>query len=439
MKSLLTLRPFQVVLIAIFVLFAFGGLYLFAIYKGFGNSADKIGTVVIWGTLPQAAVTAEINALTNSNKEYGKVSYVQEQSADFDSDLGNAIASGNGPDLIIISQEQLLSEEGKIVPIPFSSIPERTFVNTYLPEDSLYLTSSGSYAIPYLLDPLVLYYNQNLLASNGIATPPTTWEAVTGLAPALSKVNTGESILQSAIAFGTYTNIEDARAILSLLFLQAGNTITSNSSLGIRSTLAVGATTLDGTPPAISALNFYTQFADPSRTVYSWNSAISSAQQAFLTGKLAFYVGYASEEPFIKAANPNLNFDMAPIPQPQTATNSVDYGLAYAFAIPKASQNPKGAYAVATALTSGNYLPIAANAASMAPANRYLLTPPASDLYAPVYYPEALVAQGWLSPAPSVTDGIFSSMISSITSGQLQAPDALTKADEALDAALTSP
>jgi ABC-type glycerol-3-phosphate transport system substrate-binding protein len=434
-----SMRPFQLIIIIVFVLLAFVGLYLFANFTGFGNQANKIGTVVIWGTLPAAAVNQEINVLSSNNKAFGKVSYVQQPEASFDSNLANAIASGQGPTMILINQEQLLDEMSKLNVIPFSSIPQRTFINTYLPESSLFLTSTGTYGIPFVLDPLVLYYNKQILASAGVAVPPTTWEAVTGLAPTLSHVNTDQSIAQSAVALGQYNNINNARGILSLLFLQAGSPITSNTASGVRSTLSqVSQTDSSGTTPAVSALNFYTQFADPSRTVYSWNASFTSDFNDFIAGNLALYLGYASEEPTLKASNPNLNFDMAQIPQPQTSSHATDYGLVYAFAIPKASGNPAGAYAVAESLTTKGYVQTAAQALSMAPAQNALLVASPSDSYAPVYYPEALVAQGWLSPAPSVTDSIFSAMISNITTGQYQARNALQVADQALNAALPS-
>jgi multiple sugar transport system substrate-binding protein len=437
MKSILNIRPFQLILMVVFVLFAFVGLYLFTTFKGFGGGTS-IGKVVVWGTLPSQALTQEIGAITTADKGFGSVTYVQKQATTFDVDLANAIASGNGPDLILISQEQLLTEESRVRLIPFSAIPQRTYLNTYLPEDNLYLTPDGTYGIPYVLDPLVLYYNKNILASAGVATPPRSWEAVTGLAAGLSHVNADNTISQSTIPFGTYNNIENARGILSLILLQSGSSITESSTAGIRSTLQARASSSVGVPPAQAAVNFYTQFADPSRTVYSWNSSESGAQESFTSGAAALYVGYASEQPFISNANPNLAYDMAAIPQPQTAANKVDYGLAYAFAIPKASSNAAGALAAAKALANPNYLGSAAHTLSMVPANRALLGSSPSDAYTPIFYPMGLIAQGWLSPGPGTTDTIFSRMISSVLSGQQKVQDALTSASQSLDAALSS-
>jgi ABC-type glycerol-3-phosphate transport system substrate-binding protein len=427
--------PFQVILMGVFAFLALAGILAFATVSSSGG-ASKIGTVTIWGTLPEAAVTKELNAISSTNKAYGKVTYVEQPAATFDSALANAIASGNGPDLIIISQEQLITEEGRLSVIPFSAIPQRTFVQTYLPEDQLYLTSTGTYGIPYVLDPLVLYYNQTLLSQAGVAVAPSSWEAVTGLAPTLTHLSNHIPV-QSAVALGTYANIQNARAILSTLFFQAGSTITSTSETGVGSTLAQAqASATTGVSSIAAALNFYTQFADPSRTVYSWNASFSSDYQQFLAGDLALYLGFASEQPLISAANPNLSYQMAPLPQLQTSSVKSDYGLAYAFAIPKASQNATGALSVAEELANPSYLPIAAQGLSMAPANRTLLTPSASDLYAPVYYPAALISSGWLSPAPATTDQLFSAMITSVSSGASTASAAVNAVDAALDAAL---
>ncbi len=181
---------------------------------------------------------------------------------------------------------------------------------------------------------------------------------------------------------------------------------------------------------------FYTQFSDPVKTVYTWNRSIPSDRQAFIGGTLAFYPGFASELPELKAANPNLDFDMVPMPQPQTSAQKATYGRAYAFAVPKASANSSGALAVALALANSSRALATAQALTMAPATRASLGAPSTDRYQPIYFPQALLAKGWLSPSPADTDRIFSTMISNITSGRMGVDAALTSANQAIDAAL---
>jgi ABC-type glycerol-3-phosphate transport system substrate-binding protein len=127
---------------------------------------------------------------------------------------------------------------------------------------------------------------------------------------------------------------------------------------------------------------------------------------------------------------------MAPVPQPSRSTARTTYGLVYALAIPKASKNPVGAYSTAMTLASRELAPAGAQGLSMVPAARAALIPAADDRYQPVYYPEALVAKGWLSPSPAKTDTIFAAMIGNITSGRYDVGQALTTAEQALNSAL---
>lgn len=428
------LKPFQVVIMAVFGLIALLGLFLFATYKG--PSVSPVGSVLIWGTLPAEPIQSVIGTLKQTNPEYAQVTYIERPEATFLTDLAEAIASGSGPDLLLISQEELLATQNKLSYIPSSKISERTFRDTYLPIDELFLTTGGTYGIPFVVDPLMLYYNRPVLASAGVATPPTTWEAVTGLAANLNKESAGQTLTKSLIALGTYENVENARGILSLLFLQSGYGITERSTNGVRTTLTRSTNQVFGTTPAESALNFYTEFANPGKSVYSWNRSLPSSREAFLAGDLALYLGYASERKGLSDANPNLDFDMAAVPVQGTATLRSTYARAYAFVIPKATKNYNGALSISLSLSGKDALPQLAHALGMAPAQRALLAPYKNDLYEPVYFPQALVAKGWLSPAPAVTDRIFGTMVGNVISGKESVRDALYTADQSLNAAL---
>lgn len=430
------MKPFQIVLMSAFGVMALVGIFLFANFKGFNSGVAPVGQVVIWGTLPERSFNDTLSTLKQTRGELAKVSYIGKPADTFEAELADAIAEGRGPDLIIISQEQLADTADKIAPIPSSTISERTFRDTYLPEAELFLTTKGTYGIPFVLDPLVMYYNRTLTQAAGAAEAPRTWEAVSGLSPAVTRMDAGGSLTKSGIAFGTYENIENARAVLSLLFMQAGYSVTARSGDALQSTLTRPIGQNYGTSPAVSAINYYVQFSNPAKTTYAWNRGIQSARAAFLAGDLALYFGFASEQPGLAAGNPNLDFDMAPVPNPATATVPLTYGRVYAFAIPKASQNATGALRIANVLVGKDILPGLAKALRMAPAQRSLLTPSSGDLYEPVYFPQALQARGWLSPSPEKTDDLFATMVASVTSGRETPTEALTTLDQAISAAL---
>jgi multiple sugar transport system substrate-binding protein len=427
------MRPFQIAILAVFAILAIGGLYFFATFKGISGS-NNVGALTIWGTLPQTAMTPTLEELKQTHQEYSKVQYIERPADTFDVDLADALASGTGPDVIIITEEQLLTERSKLTLIPFKTIPERTFKDSYISIGELFLTADGTYGIPFLVDPLVLYYNRTSLSKAGYAQAPRTWEEVLGATPALTQKN-GSTISKSAIALGTYDNNRNARAIISLLLLQSGNSVSANGSRGIESTL-MGTSQGTGASPAESAINFYTQFADPAKIVYSYNRGLQDARKTFIAGDTAMYIGFASEYAFLKASNPNLDFDMTAIPAPQTASSRVDYAHVYALAIPKNAKNQTGSYLVASALAGESVVRSAAARIGIAPALRSLLSSRTDSANADVYYPLTLISKAWLSPAPAVTDRIFAGMITNVISGSLSVKEALQNADDSLNAAL---
>ncbi|HEY0010434.1 MAG TPA: extracellular solute-binding protein [Candidatus Paceibacterota bacterium] len=427
------LKPFRVIVLVVFGFLALFGLFLFANFEGFDNGEAAIGEVSIWGTLPEELVSAQIDALRQERPEFVGITYEEHPAQTFGPDLAEALAIGEGPDLVLISQEQLVSERNKLTVIPYSNISQREYLDTFVPISELFLTDKGTYAVPIAVDPLVMYYNRSHLASAAVPQPPQTWEAILGIAERII-TRTGGQIGRSAIAFGEYDNVTNARAVLSLLLLQAGTNISMVSNGQLVSALNQSASGPGN--PSQSALSFYTQFSDPAKTVYSWNRAMPEARQAFLAGDLAFYFGFASELPLLQAGNPNLDFDMAPVPQPERSTTRMTYGLVYGLAIPKASDNQTGAYTTAIALAGKDAAAATAGSLSMVPASRAALVPAAEDRFQPVYFPEALVARGWLSPSAAVTDSIFAAMIGNITSGRQDVGQALLTADQALTSAL---
>ncbi len=209
---------FQTILLVVFGVGALIGIFVFATQSGGGNSAaTTIGTVKIWGTLPEDGISAALAAAGLSNQDLQGVTYVEKSPQTFDADLKSAIAEGSGPDMILINQEDLVSVRRVITEIPSSTLPASDFSATFADEGALFYAAdgSGAFGVPYLIDPLILYYNRTILSSNGIALPPATWEVMTNLAPKVTtKTQTG-SITKSLIALGSYTNVGNARAILS--------------------------------------------------------------------------------------------------------------------------------------------------------------------------------------------------------------------------------
>ena len=421
---------FQIILFTVFGLAALIGLFIFATYTS-NRGSNGIGAVTIWGTLPKADIAEALTAAAKIQTTLKDVSYVEKDPATLPTDLAAAIATGNAPDLVLASQEELHTLARFITPIPPATLSARTFADTFIEEGSLFAAPQGAgyYGIPLLVDPLVLFSNRSALSSNGIPKPPATWEALTGLVPHVALLTPGRQITRGLIALGTYDNIHNARAILSTIFLQTGVSIAGYSDTGAL-VADLGQDAADSAPGK-AVLGFYTQFADPSKVSYTWNASLPNSQQAFLAGDLALYFGYASEARYLRAANPNLDFDVAPAPQPATARAKSVYGLVYALMLPNGAKNPNSAYQAA-ALLSNFAEPAFAGATGLAPATLSALAAPPPDPTATLAYAEALYAKGWLSPAPANTDAVFSGMINAVISGRSTPDTALASAESTL-------
>ena len=431
------MRPFQLIVIAVFVLGALIGLYVFSNFEPAANPGAEIGRVTIWGTLPQKDVREVMLLLADTNESFNDVVYVEMSERNFNRGFADAISTGAGPDLVLVSHELVLSNTARLTTIPFTSISERTYRDSFVPLADVFKKGDGFYGIPFAVDPLVLYYNTSHLDSAGYALPPTTWEAVLGQAAALTKITSDQRIVRSGVAFGEYSNIANARAIISLLLLQSGVSITAPSNSLLKSTLMADPIDANrGSAPSEAAINFYTQFANPAKSVYSWNRSLPEARQAFIAGDLTYYVGFASEHAAIAAANPNLLFDMAAVPQPGTSETRISYGKGYVLAVPESSSNSAGAFAIADSLSRTVPTDAYISLLRLAPARRTLLVAPENDPYAPIYFREALYARAWLSPTPEETDSIFGAMISNIGSGRKDVLEALNTADQTLNQSL---
>lgn len=418
----------------VFGLGAVIGLFVFATYSNTGGD-DAVGAVKIWGTLPKEGMNTLLTAAASGNEALRSVTYEERSAVTLSAELASAIATGAAPDLILASQEDLLSLASFIAPLTGEQLPARTFLDVFAEAGEVFAYPGGGfYGVPLLIDPLVLFSNRSILSSAGIAQPPSSWEALTGLVPSTSVFTPARQITRGLIALGTYQNVRNARGILSALFLQTGVPISARTQTGgVTANLGVSG---GGFPPGPAVVRFYTQFADPAKVSYTWNAAMPDSRQAFLSGDLALYLGYASEARFLPSANPNLNFDVSALPQPSSATSKRTYGLVYALMIPRGAPNPAGAFQAAAILSSPAEQQIAAITTGLAPASRGALAVLPDDSVGAVAYTSALYTRGWLSPAPVDTDRIFSGMISDVITGRSELETALSSAESALRALL---
>jgi ABC-type glycerol-3-phosphate transport system substrate-binding protein len=421
--------------IALFVIFSaciLIGVLIFA--SSNSSTSGPSANLLVWGTVSSDVFDAAYEKSSLSTNKLITISYVKKDSATFDQNLVEALADGVGPDIILIREDSVYKNRGRIFPIPYENYTERDFRNTFFEGGELFLSSNGVMALPFMLDPMVMYWNRDVFSNNFIAQQPKFWDEVYPLIEKTTRKDTTGSILQSTIALGEWGNIGNAKEIVAMLLLQAGTPITSRTTDGASSVLNQSFN--KSIPPSQSAINFYTQFSNPTSPSYSWNRSLPSSLNSFLSGNLAVYLGFGSEISFIQQKNANLNFDVSMIPQIRDANKKIVFGHIFGLSIVKQSKQIAGAFTAINALTEPSALSAMETVTNLPPVHRDLLSIAQKDPFRTVFYNSALIAHSWIDPDATKSTKTFRDMIESITSGKSRVSEALSRANDELDAAL---
>lgn len=420
------LSVFQVVILGVFAALAISGVLIFAFVVN-GNSSAALGPVTIWGTLDKGAFNSVIDEVSRGDDRFEQVSYVELSEDTFMNELTEALAVGGGPDLFIIRQDYAVREAEKAYPTSYEQLSGTEYRNTFVEATEPFLLTRGITAIPLVADPLVLYWNRDMFASAGYANPPQYWDEISGMTQKMTKKDDSGQITKSTVAFGEFRNVTHAKDIVSMLLLQAGNSIVERTdSGGFRTVLDADQSKDKQTTE--SAIRFYTEFADPSKSIYSWNRALPESAAAFAAGDLALYIGYASERDDIRRRNPNLNFAVAAVPQIRSSERPIDIAQVYGIATSRNARNYLGAVTVASRLASADASAALGSALGMSSARRDVLGASTGDLVGT----QVILSRTWVDPDPEGSDVVFRSMIENVTSGALRLSEAISRAEREL-------
>ena len=418
---------FQTVVLIISGVLILAAVLIFSgIIPGFGGIGGKnvVKTdLVIWGTAPKDVFS---KALGDFNQAYPKnysLTYVEHNPGSYEQDLLEALAAGTGPDIFMINQQMIAKQKNKIFVWPTQYYTERSFKDAFADDAELFWQPNGALALPIFIDPLVLYWNKELFASKGIAQPPTTWEEFQNVSKQLTSLDKNGNIAFSGAAMGLFTNINNAKDIISALILQTGNPIINQDQGKLVSALSDRASQ----DAVTGAMDFFTRFSNVRFDAYSWNYAMPNSTDVFTAGNLAMYLGFGSETGNIKGKNPHLNFDLAVIPQLGSQNLHTTMSNVYALAISKNISAAKlpGAMGALLIFTGPDFLKDLAESNSFAPSRRDLLAQEPASAEKAVLYKSAVLARSWPDPDPQQTYSIFKEMVESIVSGKRKPSDAV--------------
>lgn len=424
---------FGAIMIAVFGVIALVAVLMFAGflpgYKGRKDNSDKVDktNLVLWGTFSKGTINSALAAINKDRQAPIKIDYIQKSAGSYQSDLVNALASGKGPDLAIVSQDMLLENKDRFYQIPFSVYAERDFRDNFSDiSDVLLDTETKSIrGFPFMIDPLVMYRNRDIFSSSGISKTPEYWDEFIEYAQVLTEKNERGNIDQAGAAMGEFSNINNAKDILSTLILQAGNPIIDSRTLKT----ALGDGKNYPSKAAENAVKFFGEFANPNKLNYSWNRSLPSSRDMFAKGSLAMYFGFAGEYSGIKNKNSHLNFDISLMPQIRDGEVKTSFGKLYSIVVLNASNKKQSALNAAVSLTSSSVLDGFAASLVLAPARRSNLSQKVSDSYYSLLYKAAIMARSWLEPSKKDVEEIFSDMVEAASSGAAPASEAVRVAE----------
>lgn len=414
-------NTFEIALIGIFIIAGVTAAVIFGLQRA--SLRDGGQSIVIWGALPEAEIRGVISAQAG---ESFHAEYKYVPAGDLDHALTEALASQQQPDLVIFPHQYLLVLEDRINQIPYTQFSERSFVDTFIDGADVFRTPEYIRAIPFAVDPLVLFFNKQRLSSAGYVGTPFYWDELPSYVENLTDIE-GTSVREAAVALGRYGNIRHANQILSAMLMQADVPLVVWREGDYESGLNVSA----ARQASQSVVRFYTEFGDPEKSVYTWNNALPEDFTTFTTGNLGMYFGQGSEIRLVQQTNPNLSFDIAHIPYTRGDTRQT-FGTFWGIGVVDRAPNGDAAFAFINKLISAPAGQMIGENTLRVPVRRDVLAAGTSDFFKEKLYQVGITSRAWVMPSPWEVDSIFGSLIESVATNQVRITEALDNADTAL-------
>jgi len=309
-------------------------------------------TLEYWGVDEDEEALQAIITEYREKRPHVQINYRKFNKDEYEEELLEALAQEEGPDIISVPnvklrnyltkitylpetmQVQELSDQGVPVNVTKQAISFNKARNDYL--DFIYdtIVKEGQrqegvrgpvpdqiVGIPLHIDTMVLYYNKDMLDAAQITDAPRTWFQFQDAVKALTRVDDNNNIVQSGAALGTSNNVNYMTDILAALILQSGGLMTNETMTRVYFNEVPPGGDF-GFPPAYTAFQFYMDFASTVKDSYTWNKKMPNSLEAFIQGRVAFYLGFYEDYENIKDKNPKLNFKVSSLPQIQGNLNA---------------------------------------------------------------------------------------------------------------------
>lgn len=362
------------------------------------------------------------------------IQYQEFSYADYEKNLIDSLAANAGPDIIMVHNTWLPKHVDILTPLPATGpktkkplLTAKIFQDQFVDVAYGDLVRNGNiYALPLYTDTLALYYNKDMFNAAAITRPPADWQEVNKDTALLTRFDQFGNITRSGIALGTARNINRSTDLLMALMIQSGVQMSDQTG---NVTFAANSS---GRQLGAEALQYYTDFANPQKTTYSWNDSQHYSVDAFTEGTLAMMLGYAHEDQLIRAKAPRLNYAVAPMPQ-AGVSDPRNYANYWTLAVSKNSTHPNEAWEFIVAMTSKDGITDYLNVTQRPSARRDLIELQKSDPVLGIFAVQALTARSWVQKDNVVIEGVFADMIDDVNYHRFSINDALDRAQSRIN------
>ena len=396
------------------------------------QAAKQTVTYAFWGGQEEYDLTKKLVSQFQGANPDIDIKLQQVDSNTYEQKLLVQIASGTGPDVMVIrdASSSFMARRGLFLDL--NPLVKSTKMNTNVFDASTmksYRLGAAQYGLPRSVTPDVVYFNKAMFDTAGLAYPKDTWTWADFLKTSqkLTKDLNGDGKIDQ---WGVFMVPWDA-LFLPIVYSFGGNLITSD---GAKATL-LQKDTLAAFEFANDLINKY-HVAPPIKEANSYNWIEGFAQQKFAI----IFQGRWATPIFIDAmtkAKSKFTFDVAPIP---TGKLRKTVGYSDALGILKGSKNPEAAFKWIQFVTGDVGQTVLGGPASLVvPANKNiaksLVSPGAQPENAQLFISEARYAFAPpQTPSFSALYEILNRNLNEAFLGLKPMRDALTKADKELDA-----
>ncbi len=443
-------------------LIALSLMSIFIITSGFGcklvsqetKKAMEPISLTYWGVWDSPDAYEDIIAAYKQIHPFVNIEYKKFRYSEYETELLNALAEDRGPDIFSIHNTWVRKYQSKIQPMPDQitmaypvvkgtlkkeTVPElRTNKTISLKEiknnfvDAVYndviikvmdektkISGEKVFGLPLSVDTLALYYNKDLINNAGISQPPIYWnKEFQQDVKKLTRQDAKGQIEQAGAALGGSANITRYSDILSVLMMQNGAEMMDESNHVLFGRIPSNYKDQKYNP-GLEALRFYTDFANPSREVYSWNKDMENSLDLFTKGRLAFLLGYSYFLPDIKAQAPKMNYGITKLPQIEGNTQTINFANYWVETVSSKSKHKDEAWDFIQFMTKDEQVKSYLDKTKKPTALRSLINEQIDDQEIGVFAEQVLTAKSWYrGNDPMAMERIMGELIEGVVAGR---------------------